>query len=137
MVSPPSPGQPTAGPRPVQIAEHAAAALSGHVYRAARERALQDAIEAVLRGAGLRVEREFRLSARDRPDFLVERCVAVEVKMRASGSAVLAQLARYAAHDRVHAIVVATPRLSSLTGMPDEILGVAVRPVALRGAGLL
>jgi len=31
--------------RPVQIAESVVAALSDHVYRAARERALQDAIE--------------------------------------------------------------------------------------------
>lgn len=136
MVSVPSSGQPVARPRPVQIAESVVAVLSDHVYRAERERALQDAIETVLRGAGFRVEREVRLSDRDRPDFLVERCVAVEVKMRASGSAVLAQLARYAAHDRVHAIVVATPRLSSLAGLPDEILGVAVRPVALAGPGL-
>ena len=136
MVSIPSPGQPTTGQRPVQIAESVVAALSDHVYRAARERALQDAIEQVLRGAGFRVEREFRLGDRDRPDVLVARCVAVEVKMRASGSAVLSQLARYAAHDRVRAIVVATPRLSSLAGMPEEILGVAVRPVALTGPGL-
>jgi hypothetical protein len=121
----------------VQIAERVVAALSDRVYRAARERALQDAIEAVLCGAGFRVEREFRLNDRDRPDFLVDECVAVEVKMRASGSAVLSQLARYAAHDRVRAIVVATPRLSSLAGMPVEILGVAVRPVALSGPGLL
>ena len=93
MVSIPSSGQPTTtGLRPVQIAERVVAALSDHVYRAARERALQDAIEIVLRGAGFRVEREFRLSDRDRPDFLVDRCVAVEVKMRASGSAVLSQL---------------------------------------------
>ena len=134
----PSPGaEPVTRPRPVQIAESVVAALSDHVYRAARERALQDAIETVLRGKGFRVEREFRLNDRDRPDFVVDRCVAVEVKMRASGSAVLSQLARYAAHDRVRAIVVATPRLSSLTGMPDEILGVAVRPVALSGPGLL
>ena len=97
---------------------------------------MQDGIEIVLGGCGFRVEREFRLSERDRPDFLVEGCVAVEVKMRASGSAVLSQLARYANHRRVKAIVVATPRLSSLAGMPAEILGVPVRGAALPGPGL-
>lgn len=56
--------------------------------------------------------------------------------MRASGSAVLSQLARYAAHDRVKALVVATPRLSSLSGMPAVILGKPVRMVALPGPGL-
>ena len=41
MVSLPSPGaQPFTGPRPEQIAERVVAALSDHVYRAARERAL-------------------------------------------------------------------------------------------------
>ncbi len=121
---------------PVAIAERVVALLVDRVYRAPRERDLQDGIEYVLGGSGFRVEREFRLSARDRPDFLIEGCVAVEVKMRASGSAVLSQLARYAADRRVKAIVVATPRLSSLSGMPAEILGVPVRNAALPGPGL-
>ena len=87
MVSLPNSGQPTTtGLRPVQIAASVVAVSSDHVYRADRERALQDAIEIVLRGAGFRVEREFRLNDRDGPDFLVDKCVAVEVKMRASGS---------------------------------------------------
>ena len=63
MVSLPNSGQPTTtGLRPVQITESVEAVLSDHVYRADRERALQDAIEIVLRGAGFRVEREFRLN---------------------------------------------------------------------------
>lgn len=123
-------------PVAVAIAERVVALLADRVYRAPRERQLQDGIEIVLGGSGFRVEREFRLSERDRPDFLVEGCVAVEVKMRASGSAVLSQLARYANHRRVKAIVVATPRLSSLAGMPAEILGVPVRGAALPGPGL-
>ena len=45
-------------------------------------------------------------------------------------------MARYASDRRVEAIVVATPRLSSLAGMPSEILGVPVRMVALPGPGL-
>lgn len=118
------------------IAERIVAALGARVYRAAREIALQDGIEQVLRESRFRVEREFRLSKRDRPDFLINGCVAVEVKMRASGSAVLSQLARYATDRRVKALVVATPRLSSLSGIPAEILGVPVRVVALPGSGL-
>lgn len=121
---------------PVAIAERVVALLVDRVYRAPRERDLQDGIEHVLGSSVFRVEREFRLSARDRPGFLVEGCVAVEVKMRASGSAVLSQLARYAADRRVKAIVVATPRLSSLAGMPPEILAVPVRGAALPGPGL-
>ncbi len=120
----------------VRVANRVVAALGERVYRAARERELQDGIETVLREHDFRVEREFRLSDRDRPDFLIDGSVAVEVKMRASGAAVLSQLARYASDRRVEAIVVATPRLSSLAGMPSEILGVPVRMVALPGPGL-
>lgn len=120
----------------VTVADRVVAALGERIYRAPRERELQDGIEIVLCENGFRVEREFRLNKRDRPDFLVNGCVAVEVKMRASGSAVLSQLARYATDRRVKALVVATPRLSSLSGMPAEILGVPVRVVALRGSGL-
>lgn len=127
---------PRTGPDAVAIAEHVVAVLGRRIYRAAREAALQDGIEQVLQEHGFRVDREFRLSRGDRPDFLVDGCVAVEVKMRASGSSVLAQLARYAGHERVKALVVATPRLSSLSGMPAEILGVPVRMVALPGPGL-
>ncbi|WP_036473980.1 hypothetical protein [Mycobacterium intracellulare] len=119
------------------IADHIVAVLGRRIYRAAREIALQDGIEQVLQEHDFRVEREFRLTQRDRPDFLVDGCVALEVKMRASGSSVLAQLARYAAHERVGALVVATPRLSSLSGMPAEIFGVPVRMVALPGPGLV
>jgi hypothetical protein len=118
------------------IADHVVAVLGRRVYRAAREIALQDGIETVLREHDFRVAREFQLDKRDRPDFLIDGCVAIEVKMRASGSPVLSQLARYAAHDRVKALVVATPRLSSLSGMPAVILGKPVRMVALPGPGL-
>lgn len=123
-------------PDAAAIADHIVAVLGRRIYRAARETALQEGIEQVLQEHDFRVEREFRLTPRDRPDFLVDGCVAVEVKMRASGSSVLAQLARYAAHKRVGALVVATPRLSSLSGMPAEIFGVPVRMVALPGPGL-
>ncbi len=120
----------------VAVADHVVAVLGRRIYRAARETALQDGIEQVLQEHAFRVDREFRLSSCDRPDFLIDGYVVVEVKMRASGSSVLAQLARYASHERVKALVVATPRLSSLSGMPAEIFGVPVRVVALPGPGL-
>lgn len=126
----------SSAPDAVAVAEHIVAVLGRRIYRAAREAALQDGIEQVLQEHAFRVEREYRLTKRDRPDFLVDGCVAVEVKMRASGSSVLAQLARYVVDERVKALVVATPRLSSLSGMPADIFGVPVRMVALPGPGL-
>lgn len=121
----------------VAVARRIEAALQSYVHRGQREKQIQDSIEYVLRRADFAsVQREFRLSAKDRPDFLIDDRVVIEVKMRASSSAVLWQLGRYALDDRVEAIVVATPRFSTLSGLPREIHRVPVFPVALRGPGL-
>jgi hypothetical protein len=83
--------------------------------------------------AGLYV-REFRLSARDRPDFFVQGGIAVEVKHHiAAGASILRQLGRYAEHDEVTAIVLATGRSIAA---PAELNGKPLRQVNL-GAGWL
>lgn len=120
----------------LELAEQVVDVLRAHVHRGQREVQIQDSIERVLSAAGLYVEREFRLSAEDRPDFFIGNRVVVEVKMRAGGSEVLWQLARYASHDRVQAIVVASPRFSTLAGIPAEIHRTPVRVVGLPGPGL-
>jgi hypothetical protein len=112
--------------------------LRSFIHRGDREVQIQDSIERVLRaGHRWRVQREFNLSREDRPDFLIDGHIVIEVKMRASGSAVLWQLGRYALDRRVHSIVVASPRLSSLGGIPAAIHGVPVQVAALQGGGLL
>jgi len=119
------------------VAEDLVGVLQSHIVRGQRETQIQDGVERVLRVAtDYEVVRECRLSAQDRPDFLVDGRVVIEVKMRASGSEVLWQLGRYAAHERVEAIVVASPRFSTLSRIPSMIHGVAVRVVGLSGAGL-
>lgn len=58
-------------------------------------------------GCGL--SREHRLSAANRPDFLIDGRIVVEVKVRGQSRREIArQLERYAAHDGVEAIVLAT-----------------------------
>ncbi len=76
----------------------------------------QDGIEAALREAGIRFEREVRLGPGERIDFLVHGGIGVEVKLRAGRSLVLRQLHRYAAHDRINALILvtSTPRLTNL-----------------------
>lgn len=72
------------------------------------EKACQGAIAEFLAAQlpGVLVEREKRLSRRDIPDFLVGGRIAVEVKLKgARGPDVLRQLARYAAHPEVEAMV--------------------------------
>lgn len=88
------------------------------------ERAAQADIETLLvqafgRGA---VQREARLSAADRPDFLLGG-VALEVKIKTAAqrqSSVWKQLRRYAAHDVVHALILVTNKTMPL---PQAILG--------------
>ena len=83
-----------------------------------------DAIEALLISNGLEVRREVRLSQRDRVDLMCEG-VAIEVKVATSRSrrSIYQQLQRYAKHDQVEAIVLATgamwpANLSDIDGTP-------------------
>lgn len=121
----------------IGVAEDLVEVLRAHIIRGQRETQIQDGVERVLRAATrYEVVRECRLSPQARPDFLVDGRVVIEVKMRASGSEVIWQLGRYAAHERIEAIVVASPRFSTLSHIPAMIHGVAVRVVGLSGAGL-
>lgn len=57
------------------------------------------------------ISREHRLGPGDRPDFLVDGRIVIEVKgPRHQASAVLRQLARYAAYPEVETIILATSR---------------------------
>ncbi|SIJ20642.1 bacteriophage protein gp37 [Mycobacteroides abscessus subsp. abscessus] len=118
------------------LAQELVDVLRNHTHRGSREFDIQDSIERVLRAKGYQVERERRLSERDRPDFLINEHVVIEVKMKASGTAVLAQIGRYAEHRQVRAIVVASPRHSTLGQIPELIHGVPIYPVSLPGVGL-
>lgn len=111
-------------------------ALRDGVYVGA-EKQVQNRIEKALGAAGLEFERELQLSARDRPDFLVGGLVAIEVKLKTPRARVLRQLGRYAEHDRVKAIVLASTSFTTLQGMRLDIHGVPVYPAILRGGGLL
>lgn len=112
-------------------AEHAADAerlvayLAGFDYRWSTEIELQDAIWDVLKRRFPDefpvVQREGHLSAEDRPDFIVDvgdTCIALEVKVKGSRNAVLRQLARYAGHDEVAAVVLASGRRTLAAAMP-------------------
>jgi hypothetical protein len=78
------------------------------------EKECQAEIEVWLRDGLPEVEilREHRLSDRDRPDFFVTvGGVAIEVKIGGRGQSrtgIVRQLARYAEHDQVEAIILAT-----------------------------
>ncbi len=101
------------------------------------ERAAQDALAAPLERlaafTGAAYEREARLDALDRPDFLVGG-VVVEIKTRGWGKrAVYRQLERYAAHACVTGLVLATNMAMAL---PTEIVGKPALLVSLGRAWL-
>lgn len=65
------------------------------------------------------VKREARLGPGDIPDFMVEG-IAVEVKIKGSESSILRQLARYADHDVVEAIVLVSGRAIRLPAFMND-----------------
>lgn len=131
--------------RGVQFPNRAAAAidevvdaLAGYRHRGATERHIQDSVERVLAHRGWAYHREHALSAHDRPDFfLVDSGVVIEVKMKASRSFVLMQLGRYAVHDEVSALVLASPRCTVVAGLPAALYRKPLTGVQLPGVGLL
>ena len=93
--------------------------LRSRRFRLNTERQVQDGIDAELARAGIAFERECRLSAADVVDFLVEG-IALEVKISGGTLDIYRQLERYAAHDRVQSIILAS---NVATTMPEEIKG--------------
>lgn len=83
---------------------------------------------------GWDVEREVRLSAHDIPDFVIAGQVVVEVKVKRSACGdVLGQLRRYARHESITGLIVATNR--SLVA-PETLGGKPLRFVSLGRAWL-
>lgn len=96
------------------------------------ERLLQDLVGEALAAAGIPFEREARIAPRCRVDFLCEGGVAIEVKRgKPRAAALLPQLRRYAACERVEAIVLAVERTARV---PDAVGG---KPCVLFGLNRL
>lgn len=111
-------------------AERLVSYLAGFDYRWSTELQLQDAMWSVLQPRCPEefpvLHREYRLSPEDRPDFMVtvgNTTVAVEVKVQGSRHAVLRQLGRYATHDEVDAVVLASGRRVLAAAMPVSLHG--------------
>jgi len=114
--------------------------LLKHRYRYANEADLQRQIGLVLRElGGDTFKAEHTLSKidarRDRPDFFHSPTgIAIEIKTQFSGGSpaqVKRQLERYAAHDEVNAILLASTSHRIALCVPPEMNGKPVRRVAL------
>lgn len=95
--------------------------LSAYRFNVNSEADLQVAIASILEQASYSFQREFRLSAADRLDFLVDGELVIETKIGGSGQAVLRQLSRYALNDQVKAILLVTNRANHFA--PDSFNG--------------
>lgn len=100
--------------------------LRGYRYDASTEAAFQQAVELRLSIAGMAYEREARLSARDRIDFLVDGGIGVELKVNGATNDVMRQLLRYAESDKISALVLVTTRALH-QAMPPSMNGKPVR----------
>jgi hypothetical protein len=84
--------------------------LAAYRIDCTNELTLQDGIARILIEHAVPFEREYRLGARDRVDFLVGD-VALECKVGGSVSALIRQLHRYAQAPAVGELLVVTPRI--------------------------
>lgn len=112
-----------------RIAEY----LQGFRFRFVTEKDLQDGIEAALREGRFSYRREVTISERDRPDFLLDGGVAIEVKIKGSLSELLRQAARYVEHpDVIGILVVGSPHW--LPRVPETLCEKPVQSVRLIGS---
>lgn len=110
-------------------------ALRGHSALVSSENELSDVVAFLLDDAGLLYEREVRLDARNRLDFLVhlhDESVALELKTEGSRASLLRQLERYSRDARVHALGIVTTR-RGLCRAPDTFNGKPVFAVHMGG----
>jgi len=107
-------------------------ALARFRLDASSEASLQLAIAQALDESALSYEREVRLDARSRIDFLLPDGLGIEVKVDGSQTEVLRQLVRYADHEQVRALALFTTRSRHLSGMPSTLRG---KPLTVRFQG--
>lgn len=98
---------------------------------------LQSALAGALEQAGIRLEREHRLSdGESRVDLWVpKQGIAIEVKIKGAAAQVIRQVSRYARCREVNTVVLVTTKASHHR-MPHELHGKPVLLVSLIGAGL-
>ena len=86
--------------------------------RVSTEAQLHESISGVLADAGISFARESRLSPGDRIDFLCEGGIGIEVKARCDRRSIFRQLTRYAASDKIEALILVT---GTAIGLPAFI----------------
>lgn len=116
--------------------------IRNHTYRFTSESELQTQIASALKGVPL--EKEFRLSNRDRVDFLasweirpdfitaitITIRIGIEIKIGGGISDVTRQLHRYAGNDQIDGLILVTSKLQ-LANLPKTLRGKPLRVIPL------
>jgi predicted N-acetyltransferase YhbS len=114
---------------PTPDLEHLCRVFSAYRYNFQDETSLQEGMALALTRHGIAFEREVRLDAKNRPDFMLGP-VAVEVKIKGSFAEFMRQAQRYLALEQISAlIVVGTPKW--LPAVPATLEGKPVYTVRL------
>jgi hypothetical protein len=101
--------------------------LQGFRFHYAHETQLQEGIAAALVQSEVDFEREVKLSARDRIDFMVGR-TGIEVKVGHSLASVMKQVHRYMQHQKIDGLLLVTNRCrhsivpKTVNGKPVAVL---------------
>lgn len=109
-------------------------ALSGFMFSASGEKALQAAVATALGEARVTFQREVELGEAGRIDFLLEDGVGLELKVQGSANEIAAQLSRYAASPQISELVLVTRRHIHCQ-LPDSIGGKPLTVFVLSGFG--
>lgn len=112
------------------------ALLRGFRFRGRSETDYQETIESIFKDREVAFEREVWLTPKDRIDFVLEGGLGIEVKVDDTRARIIRQLGRYAQSEKVSSLLLVSSRQTLVAGIPQEILGVSVRTLALRGAVL-
>lgn len=114
-------------------AAHIVSVLSNTPIVQSNETAVQEKISEILSAHGIVHKREVVLGPGDRPDFMVDGGIALEVKLKASKRAIYRQCERYCKYDAVKGIILIS---GTAMGFPREIHGKPSWVVSLGGGWL-
>lgn len=115
------------------LAIRTAILLGGPRFSLTNEKAAQAEIADHLTECGIAFTREHRLDDKNIIDFLIGGHIGVEVKLRYPRLQIRRQLARYAAFDAIHVLILAS---NTALALPASINGKALINVSLGKAWL-
>lgn len=106
--------------------------LSSFRFSSPDEKTVQSQLERHLTQAGFVFEREYRLDAKNIPDFFIDG-IAIELKLKGSAKAIYKQVERYSLFSKINALILVTNRSM---GFPKEVNGKPIYVVNLGKAWL-